>query len=387
MHTARHLLIYHLPLGEPDGTSVMLHRLYAECAEHVLHVSFRAGRHPPPAEFRRTHVPGNAPWPFTRGTRLVRRLYPTFALPALAALAPGLRRARADWHRSPGTALVCVYNDEHAARARVLLRRCGVRRYVLMLMDLLDEQPVSPATTPALVALARDATALIMVSERLGTVFRPFTAAPQIVITPPCGFSPGFPAERHQGPFRALATGALYSGRDSFFENVFLPGWCAFAAQRPGAELLYLGTEAHKLSPAARHHVRTLDRCSGPVFAERLASASVGILPVLHQAGSRWQYSVPARLADYLAAGLPILTPVCRDTATADFLSGLPAGVALPAPDSATVERTLLRLHDDVPLRTATADAAVRFARERLDLPQVRSVFYSWMKQHSDHRP
>ncbi|MFT3831389.1 MAG: glycosyltransferase [Opitutaceae bacterium] len=383
MNSARHLLIYHVPLGEADGTSVMLRRLYKPCAERVLHLTFRRGRHPAPAEFRRIHVTGELPWPFARGARFVRRVFPKIAMPALAAGSPQLHRVRNLWKRHSGPALVCVYSDDHAARARVLLRHAGVDRYVLMLMDLLEEGPITPAALPELFALAHGAAALITVSAQLGAAFTPHVAAPQLLLQPPCGFAPGFPPDRHLGPFRALATGALYAGRDSFFETVFLPGWRAFAARRPATELLYIGTEAHKLSPAARRQVRVRGRRPAAEFSRLLASAAVGVLPVRHEAASRWRFSVPGRLADYLAAGLPILAPTCAGTATADFLAGLPEGVAHLAATSADVERTLLRLHDQRALRHQIAETAVAFAREHLALAKTRARFFAWLKLHT----
>jgi glycosyltransferase involved in cell wall biosynthesis len=383
MHSVDHLLIYHVPLGEPDGTSVLLRRLYAPCAARLLHLTFRPGRFPPPPEIPRVHIPGDLPWSFARGARLLRQLYPVIAMPTVAAVSPRLRRARAVRRRRPETALVCVYGNDHAARARVLLRRCEVTRYVLMLMDLLDERPPTLATAPALVALVRNASAVITVSERLSAVVRPYTAAPQLVLAPPCGIAPRAETPRRVGPFRAIATGALYAGRGSFFEKVFLPGWRAFAAQHSDAELLYVGTEDNKLSPSARRHVRALGRLDPEKFAELLAGSSVGVLPVLHEPGSRWQYSVPGRLSDYLAAGLPIVAPDCRDTATADFLAALPRGIVHPAANSTAVERALRRLHDDRTAHAAASAAAVDYARRRLDLPLVRSVFFEWLKRHS----
>ncbi|HLP02514.1 MAG TPA: glycosyltransferase [Opitutaceae bacterium] len=383
MNSARHLLVYHVPLGEADGTSVMLRRLYKPCAERLLHLTFRRGRQAPPAEFRRIHVASELPWPFARGARFVRRIFPKIAMPALAASSPQLHRVRNVWRRSPAPALVCVYSDDHAARARVLLRHAGVDRYVLMLMDLLDEGPVTPDALPELFALARDASALITVSAQLGDELARHVSAPQLVLQPPCGFVPGFPPDRHLGPFRALATGALYAGRDSFFETVFLPGWLAFVARRPAAELLYIGTEAHKLSPAARRHVRELGRRPAAEFSRLLASASVGVLPVRHEAASRWRFSVPGRLADYLAAGLPIVAPTCPGTATEDFLAGLPAGVAHFASTATEVERALLRLHDERAERRMIAETAVAFAREHLELPKTRARFFDWLRRHT----
>lgn len=380
---ARHLLIYHVPLGEADGTSVMLRRLYAPHVENLLQLSFRAGRCAPPSDVRRVAIPGDFPWPFRRGAQWLRRLYPQFGMPLLATCSPQMRRARAAWRDDPGSVLVAVYCDAHAARARVLLRNWGIRRFVLMVMDLRDDTLPSPATTPAFCQLLRECSALITVSDRLGAQLRQITAAPQFVLSPPSGIAPQTARPHRDAPFRVLASGALYAGKGSFLETVFLPGWQAFAAAHPTAELLYVGTEAHKLPASLRPKIQFVGRKSETEFAELLAGVSVGVLPVAHQASSMWRFSVPARLSDYLAAGLPIIAPTCAGTATADFLTSLPAGIAQTTDDPATVERILTRLHDCPGERENASTAAIRYAREKLALATVRPVFIDWLQRHS----
>ena len=374
-------LIYHLPLGEMDGTSVLLRRLYLPEAAQVRHLYFRTGHFPEPAEFDEDYARGDSRWPWATGARFVQRSWNRFAAPSL------IRRTR--WVQSVKHSLeqqqlqsvhVVVYDEITASLARSALESVGTPRFTLHLMDLLVTSVVSPALTPNLCWLLARTDAVALISERLAREVTAFTQSPTLVWPIPAGIAPverNLPAAG--APWRVLMGGAIYAGKSGFLETVFLPAWKRFREVRPNSELVYMGKDSHALPAAVRECIRPLGVVPAGQLSETLCTAAVSLLPVLHEAGTPWRYSIPARLSDYLAAGLPVIAPHTPETATDDFLQqvGPPAAVLAAQPDE--IFDRLLALHDSPGAWLAASTAATAFARQHLDLDRLRQELFSFM--------
>jgi hypothetical protein len=375
-------LLYHLSLGEMDGTSVVLRRLYAPVAAEVNHLYFRTGRFPVPGEFPSEFVPGEARWRWRRGARRVQMLWRRFILPPrvgssrwVAAVGHARRENRLT------SVHVVVYDETAAQFARLALEAAGTPRFTLHLMDLLVDTEISPHTTPHLCWLLARTAAVVSVSRRLLEAVRPFFSAPTLVWPIPSG-APArdrTAAPSGERPWQVLMGGAMYAGKAGFLEQVFLPAWKQFQQARPNTELVYIGKDIGGVPDAVRTCVRPLGVFPPDKVGDVLREASVALLPILHEASTPWRYSVPARISDYLAAGLPVLAPHSDGTATHDFLlqAGSPATTLIARQEDAL--RALHHLHDSPADWLAASRAATAFARKQLDLERLRPELLTFM--------
>ncbi len=369
-------LLYHLSLGEMDGTSVVLRRLYAPVASEVNHLYFRKGRFAVPAEFPSEYIPGEAGWRWRRGARKVQTLWRRFLLPSRIQGSRWAEAVKAARRENALTSLhVVVYDETTAQYAHLALQAAGTPRFTLHLMDLLLDTELGPQTTPHLCWLLAHTAAVASVSQRLLDCVQPFFSAPTLVWPNPCGIpthdrSAGAPSGER--PWQVLMGGAMYAGKAGFLAQVFLPAWKKFQESRPHTELVYIGKDIDGVPAAVRACVRPLGVFPPDKVGDVLRAASVALLPILHEASTPWRYSVPARISDYLAAGLPVLAPHSEGTATHDFLlqAGSPAATLIAGHDDAL--RALHRLHDSPADWLAASRAGTAFARTHLDLERLR---------------
>jgi hypothetical protein len=376
-------LIYHLPLGEMDGTTVVLRRIYAPEAAQVRQIYFRSGRFPVPPDFAAEHVKGRINWPWHRGARFAQKIWRRFFFPPLLRRSHWVSAMKNAAANNAVTSVhVVVYSEETASFARLALEHAGLRTFTLHLMDLLLDQPIGPATTPHLCWLLQQAAAIATVSERLSAVIRPFTTIVPLVWPIPSGFpaiarSLPPPSSR---PWQVLLGGAMYAGKAGFLENVFLPAWKRFQQTHPNTELVYMGKDIDGVPLTVRACIRSLGVVPHDRISETLGTASVALLPVLHEASTPWRYSVPARISDYLAAGLPVIAPHSEGTATHDFLLqvGQPAAALIARQED--VVAALIRLHDSPTDWLTASHAATAFAQNHLQLEKLRTELFAFLR-------
>jgi hypothetical protein len=368
-------LIYHLSLGEMDGTSVVLRRLYTPVASDVQHIYFRTGRFPVPPDFPSEYVQGETAWRWRKGARMAQKLWRRFLLPSRLQRSTWVQKLKNAQAEKRLTSLhVIVYDETTAEYARLALQAAGSPSFTLHLMDLLLDAELSPHTTPHLCWLLSHTSALASVSQRLLEKVQPFISAPTLVWPIPTGIPANdrTPPPTADRPWQVLMGGAMYAGKAGFLEQVFLPAWKQFQQARPHTELVYIGKDIDGIPPSVRPYVRALGVIPHDKVGDVLRAASVALLPVLHEASTPWRYSVPARISDYLAAGLPVLAPHSEGTATHDFLLqvGSPAATLIARQED--VLATLNHLHDSPADWLKASHAATAFARQQLDLNYLR---------------
>src|SRR5688572_16078417 len=76
-------LFYHLSLGEMDGSSVVLRRLYAPSPSDLYSLYFKEGRFRVPEGFVSEFVRGEFRWPWRTGARFIRKTWRNHAFPRL----------------------------------------------------------------------------------------------------------------------------------------------------------------------------------------------------------------------------------------------------------------------------------------------------------------
>jgi hypothetical protein len=375
-------LIYHLPLGEMDGTSVVLRRVYGPEAASVRQISFRPGRFPVPSEFPLEQIKGHLDWPWRRGARFAQKNWRQWRVPSLLKRSRWVAEVKDAAARKAITSMhVVVYDEPNAELARYALEAAGLKHFTLHVMDLLLDEPIGPIATPHLHWLLEHASSLVSVSERLRAEVRPFTQGTDLVWPIPAGITSlqRTLSPESNKPWQVLLGGAMYAGKTGFLENVFLPAWKQFQKTRPNTELVYVGKDLDGVPSAVRANIRPLGVFPPDKISGVLSAASVALLPVLHEASTPWRYSVPARISDYLAAGLPVIAPHSEGTATHDFLLRVGVPAATLVERQSDIVDALNRLHDSPSHWLTASHAATTFAREHLDLEKLRAQLLSFL--------
>jgi glycosyltransferase involved in cell wall biosynthesis len=141
--------------------------------------------------------------------------------------------------------------------------------------------------------------------------------------------------------------------------------------------LLLAGEGACKAALVARAAaedlpVRFLDPLPKPRLAALLAGADIGLL-CLAPVAAFAEMTAPNKLAEALAAGLPVVTNVPGRAAR--LLAEGGCGRAVAPGDAAALAAALRQLADDPPQRAAMAQAARRLAEASLDQRRIARAF------------
>lgn len=136
-------------------------------------------------------------------------------------------------------------------------------------------------------------------------------------------------------------------------------------ASLDGASLLLVGdgperSRIERLASEAGVHTVTTGTVGHSELPAYLQAMDVGI--VLSAAGQTFHYS-PLKLAEYLAAGLPVVAP--RVPQLSERLHDGVDALLVPPGDFQALEEALVRLRDDVELRRTLGGSARAAARER----------------------
>jgi len=282
----------------------------------------------------------------------------TVAIPALLA-----RRLR-------GTPFLFEIRDPWPELPRALSARLGgVPRPALAAMDLLAD------------AACREATAVVALTEGMAETARAHGAAAARVHVLPQGadlalFGPHVAPWRPEGVAEAEVV-AVYAGAHGRANGLDALLDAAAELRGAGVLLLLAGEGACKPALVARAAeqrlpVRFLDPLPKPRVAGLLAGAQIGLL-CLADIPEFAEWSAPNKLAEELAAGLPVVANVPGRAAR--LLEDGGCGLSVPPGDAAALAGALRRLAHDPWRRAAMGRAARRLAETRFDARRIAADF------------
>jgi len=366
------ILIYHQHLAAPDGTSVQLARLLLGSGRRVLHIHGQTPRQRSLTlnDYAALCVPSELPFRPPAGYYRLRKLWHR-------RITPGLARWR--WHRFPAAqdlsastalAYVVVYDESQATYASAALRAAHVTRYVVHLMDWLEPK-TSAIETPQLARLLHGAAHTFVVSTRLAKVVAPLCTGTPEVLPLASGLPDQLPSLERRPVL--LMAGGMYTHdkrRNAFLHDCALKAWQRFCAGRASARWYYVGADSADLAPL-RPHVRPLGHLTDRDYHAELLSARAALLPIVHAPHRPFQYSIPSRLVDYLAAGLPTLASSIPGTATDDFLQAHAESGMMHVESEEEILKALERLFDDDDYHWRLSQAAQAAGRQH-SLARIR---------------
>lgn len=111
--------------------------------------------------------------------------------------------------------------------------------------------------------------------------------------------------------------------------------------------------------------------------ANALAEADVAFLPLSFEPEMRHvvETSLPSKIVEYLAAGLPILAHAPPSSTVARYCRKYGCGLVVDEPDESALRDALLRLKSDAALREELSARGLEAARQNHDAGRIASIF------------
>jgi len=375
-------LLYRTGLAPTNGTSVFVSRLLNGVEDSVVHIMWdtsEAGTE----SVEQVVVADDAmawwPFPFYRGRGVYMRCRNRLGLNwwsrdqlNLAKLNRKLRTFRS----RPRRAWVICMHEWDASRACALWEGVGKPPFVLHVMDIFHDR-LSEGETPKFRRLIREARHVLCISANIAAEMRN-NGAKSVSLLPFCS---GFSVDGRQplgAPLRMVITGTLWGGvyADNPAFRLLAEAWPAIKHQFPGVELHYSGLSGKQLPDKLRGEIQDHGLLSHSAYEDLLRRCHLAYLPVSHPSTTVGRFSLPSRLADYLACGLPIIACTDKGTAIASFLGSLPEGCSANVANATELCNAVARFAGE-PLRWKEASAtAGEYARLKLGAESARAELF-----------
>src|SRR5947208_6037064 len=229
----------------------------------------------------------------------------------------------------PTRAWVFCGNERDATRASAVLSALDDPPFLLHLMDIFHNA-ISQRDTPRLLSLIEAASQVVCTSAVAAQEVRRHRSTETHVL--PC--CSNFAANGRcswDTRFRIALTGALWD--KSMWNNspaldLLAAAWPEIRRQIQDVELHYAGAFAEYLPSSLMPQVHNHGFLEPARCEQLLRNCHLAYLPV--SLNTRFgPYSVPSRLADYLACGLPTITCTSAGTGIFSFIQAAPAGAAV----------------------------------------------------------
>jgi glycosyltransferase involved in cell wall biosynthesis len=117
-----------------------------------------------------------------------------------------------------------------------------------------------------------------------------------------------------------------------------------------------------------------------------LAEADVAFLPLSFEPALRHvvETSLPSKIAEYLAAGLPILAHAPASSTVARYCREFGCGLVVDEPDDAALRDALLQLKNDPALRLKLSARALEIAKENHDASRIAPTFQEQIRSQTE---
>jgi hypothetical protein len=286
-----------------------------------------------------------------------------------------LNRKLRTFRSRPRRAWVICMNEWDASRACALWEGVGKPPFVLHVMDIFHDG-LSEDETPVFRRLIREARHVLCISANIAAEMRN-NEAKSVSLLPLCS---SFSVDGRQPfgpPLRIIISGTLWSHvYDNRALKLLADSWPAIKHQFPGVELHYSGLSGKQLPEQLRGEIQDHGLLSLEAYQDLLRRCHLAYLPVSHSSTTLGRFSLPSRLADYLACGLPIIACTDKGTAIASFLESLPEGCSANVANATELCNAVARFAGG-PLRWKEASAtAGEYGRLKLGPGSARAELF-----------
>ena len=382
-------LLYRTGFAPTNGTSVYVSRLLRGRENSVMHLMWDISESGAKS-VEQVIVADDAmamacwPFPFYRGRGVYMRWRSRLGLDwwsrdqlNLAKLNRKLRTFRS----RPRRAWVICMHEWDASRACALWEGVGKPPFVLHVMDIFHHR-LSEGETPKFRRLIREARHVLCISANIAAEMRS-NGAKCVSLLPLCS---GFSVDGRQpfgSPLRIVISGTLYCADDPALK-LLADSWPAIKHQFPGVELHYSGLSSKWLPDELRGEIQNhgllspiaTSGLSHSAYEDLLRRCHLAYLPVSHSSTTVARFSLPSRLADYLACGLPIIACTDPGSGIFPFLSSLPRGCAANVADTKALVQAIMAFAGDSARWAEASAEAASYARQQLRVENVRAELF-----------
>jgi glycosyltransferase involved in cell wall biosynthesis len=336
-------LLYRTGLAPTNGTSVQVSRLLKSAEEAAVHLMWDIAEAGPESAKQSVVVDDSHQWrwPFYRGRGLHARWRKRFRRWLRLEWWDGpqvnrtrLRRRLRTFPARPKRAWIVCMKEWDAVRAYSIWEALGRPPFVLHIMDILHDG-LSEAETPQFTRLVREARHVICISDIAAEEARRQGARSSSVIPCCSDFTTG-QRQALAKTLRVAMTGTFWTAKpeDNPALHVLAAAWPEIKARFPDIELHYAGASGKLIPPDLRGSLHDHGFLAPEACQQLLCACHIAYVPVSHPAHSCMRYSLPSRLADYLACGLPTIACTEPGTGIFSFLRSLPDGCAVNVTDA-----------------------------------------------------
>ncbi|MGO4170714.1 glycosyltransferase [Bosea sp. TAF32] len=183
------------------------------------------------------------------------------------------------------------------------------------------------------------------------------------------------PLPSAQSPWTVLYTGSVYSAQASAFRNLI-------GALERAEGRFHLHVHTAQSEVQLRYNglvgpfVRRFDHLPQEQALVRQREADILFLPLAFESPipEVVRSSAPAKVAEYLASGRPVVVHAPRGSFVSSFFTEREAGLVIDQPDVETLAQALTRLSEDATLR-ANLVANARVAAKEFGVDRARAAF------------
>lgn len=192
-----------------------------------------------------------------------------------------------------------------------------------------------------------------------------------------------YPRSPAQSSLTVVYTGSVYSAQASSFRNLV-----AALDLLGGSFQLHLHTaqseEQVRDAGLVGPYVRRFGHLPQEHALQRQREADILFLPLAFQSPipEVVRSSAPAKIAEYLASGRPVLVHAPRGSFVSSFFAAREAGLVVDEPDVEALARSLVRLSEE-PALCSRLVANAKAAAEEFDIGKAREAFAAVFKEIS----
>ena len=380
-------LIYRTGFAPTSGTSVYVSRLLRGRENSVVHLMWDISESGAKS-VEQVVVADDAmamawwPFPFYRGRGVYMRCRSRLGLDwwsrdqlNLAKLNRKLRTFRS----RPRRAWVICMHEWDASRACALWEGVGKPPFVLHVMDIFHDR-LSEGETPKFRRLIQEARHVLCISANIAAEMRN-NGAKSVSLLPLCS---GFSVDGRQpfgSPLRIVVSGTIWSGDSADAFKLLVDSWPAIKQQFPAVELHYCGASGKQLPRELLGEILDHGLLSHEAYQDLLRRCHLAYLPVSHPSHTVGRFSIPSRLADYLACGLPVIASTDPGSGIFSFLSSLPRGCAANVADTKALVQAVMAFAGDSVRWAEASTKAASYARQQLRVENVRAELFRQLER------
>lgn len=298
---------------------------------------------------------------------------------------PGkLRKALTQRGWKCDVAYITVATEEDACRAASLVAVLGVP-YVVHQMDVPYDDGLDPGVMPGFTHLLGQAECVLALSDPIRREVEKFGPRKVELLSFCQPMTPHRAQRPRPGfPLRMAIVGSL-GGKGNPAMRLLAESWENILAAVGQMECLYMGQDYEALPACLQRSVRYPGLVSRDQFARERASCHLAFLPAPSRLDCYARFSLPSRLSDYMAAGLPVIACVTPGSAAESILYEIGRQAAPIAREPGQLLAELTRLLEPRAW-AAASDRVLAYAQAHFDGEAARERIWSLLRQACGER-